>query len=74
MIFVELFRAGLVRSLDAEKLRFFFGRTENPLFLSRRHPLIGRLNPFRLLFSRRYARGVAAWLRYRADLYDGVRG
>jgi hypothetical protein len=28
----------------------------------------------RLLISRRYARGVATWLRYRADLYDGVRG
>lgn len=74
MIFLELMRAGLLRSLDAEKLRFFFGRTANPLYLSRRHPLVLRLDPLRLLFSRRYARGVATWLRYRADLYDGVRG
>jgi hypothetical protein len=74
MIFLELLRAGLWRSLDREKLRFFLGRTGNPLYLSRRHPLILHLHPLRLLFSRRYARGVAAWLRYRADLYDGLQG
>ena len=74
MIFFELARAGLLGSLDAEKLRFFLGWTPNPLCLSRRHPLVFRLNPLRLLFSRRYARGIATWLRYRADLYDGVRG
>jgi hypothetical protein len=74
MILIELFRAGLLRSLDAEKLRFFLGRTSNPLFLSRQRPLIWRLSLPRLLFSPRYARGVAAWLRYRADLYDGVQG
>ena len=74
MIFVELLRAGLLRSLDGEKLRFFLGWTPNALFLSRRQPLIWRLDLFRLLFSRRYARGVATWLRYRADLYDGIRG
>lgn len=74
MIFLELTRAGLWRSIDAEKLWFFLGRAPNPLYLSRRHPLVFSLDPFRLLFSRRYARGVAEWLRYRADLYDGVRG
>ncbi|MCC6764218.1 MAG: hypothetical protein IT293_06105 [Deltaproteobacteria bacterium] len=74
MIFLELARAGLLRTLDGEKLRFFLGWTRDPLFLSRRHPLVFRLNPFLLLFSRRYARGVATWLRYRADLYDGVCG
>jgi hypothetical protein len=74
VIFYELARAGLLRTLDTEKLRFFFGCTPNPLFLSRRRPLVLRLNPLRLLFSRRYARGVATWLRYRSDLYDGVRG
>lgn len=74
MIFLELLRAGLFRSLDREKVRFFLGRTENPLYLSRRQPLIWRLDLFRLLFSPRYARGVATWLRYRADLYDGTRG
>jgi hypothetical protein len=74
MIVVELLRAGLLRSLDFEKIRFFLGWTSSPLYLSRRQPLIWRLDPLRLLFSRRYARGVATWLRYRTDLYDGVRG
>ena len=74
MIFVELARAGLLRSLDAEKLRFFLGWTTNPLFLSRRQPLILRLDLIRCLWSREYARGVATWLRYRADLYDGIQG
>jgi hypothetical protein len=74
MIFLELARAGLLRTLDAEKLKFFLGWTKDPLFLSRRRPLVWRLDLPRLLFSPRYARGVAAWLRYRADLYDGVRG
>ena len=74
MIFIELARVGLLRSLDAEKIRFFLGWTEDPLFLSRRRPLILSLDVFRMLFSRRYARGVACWLRYRMDLYDGVQG
>jgi hypothetical protein len=74
MILLELARAGLLKSLDAEKMRFFLGWTANPLFLSRRRPLILSLDVFRLFFSRRYARGVAAWLRYRTDLYDGAQG
>ncbi len=74
MILFELLRAGLLRSLDREKLAFFLGRTPNELFLSRQHPLVLRLDPFRLIFSRRYARGIVTWLRYRADLYDGARG
>jgi len=74
MIVLELLRAGLLRSLDAEKIRFFLGLTSHPLYLSRRHPLVCRLNPLRLLFSPSYARGVTVWLRYRTDLYDGVQG
>jgi len=74
MILLELARAGLLRSLDAEKLRFFLGWTKNPLFLSRRQPLALRLDLVRMLWSPRYARGVAAWLRYRTDLYDGIQG
>ena len=74
MILVELLRQGLLRSLDREKFKFFLGWTGNPLFLSRQHPLIRRLHPIRLMISPRYARGVAAWLRYRADLYDGLQG
>jgi hypothetical protein len=74
MIFIEMVRAGLFRSLDREKLRFFLGRTGNRFFLSRQRPLVFQLHPLRLLFSPGYARGVATWLRYRADLYDGARG
>lgn len=74
MILLELVRTGLWRSLDLEKLRFFLGWTAHPLYLSRRRPLVRRLNAWRLLFSRSYARGVATWLRYRTDLYDGVSG
>jgi hypothetical protein len=74
LIFVELMRRGLLRSLDREKLRFFLGLTSSPLYLSRRRPLVWRLHPLRLLLSPRYARGVADWLCYRADLYDGRQG
>lgn len=74
MILYAIFRQGLWRTLDGEKLRFFLGLTPNPLFLSRRYPLVRRLSLLRLLFSPRYARGVAEWLSYRADLYDGRQG
>ncbi len=74
MIFVTLLRRGLLRRLDAEKLRFFLGLTASPLYLSRRWPLYRRLDLVRLLVSARYANGVADWLAYRADLYDGHQG
>jgi len=74
MILFALFRRGLWRRLDAEKLRFLFGLTANPLYLSRRYPLYRRLGMVRMLVSARYARGVADWLAYRADLYDGRQG
>ena len=74
MILVALLRRGMLRRLDAEKLRFFLGLTPNPLYLSRRYPLYRRLGVLRLLLSPRYANGVAEWLRYRADLYDGRQG
>lgn len=74
MILLALLRRGLLRQLDGEKLRFFLGLTANPLYLSRRFPLYRRLGLVRMLVSPRYARGVAAWLAYRADLYDGRQG
>ena len=74
MILVFLLRRGLLRRLDAEKLRFFLGLTTNPLYLSRRFPLYRRLGIVRMLVSPRYARGVVDWLGYRADLYDGHQG
>jgi hypothetical protein len=74
MILLYLLKDGSWRALDAEKLRFFFGLTPDPLHLSRRFPLYRRLNLVRMMISPRYARGVADWLRYRADLYDGRQG
>lgn len=74
MILFMLLRRGLLRRLDAEKLRYFFGRTAHPLFMSRRFPPYRRLDVLRMLVSPRYARGVAEWLSYRADLYDGRQG
>jgi hypothetical protein len=74
MILLVLFRRGLLRRLDGEKLRFFLGLTSNPLYLSRRFPMYRRLGLLRMLVSPRYARGVADWLAYRTDLYDGHQG
>jgi len=74
MILFVLLRRGLLRELDAEKLRYFLGWARNPLFLSRRFPLYRRLGWLRMLVSPRYARGIADWLSYRADLYDGRQG
>jgi hypothetical protein len=74
VIVLALLRRGVLRRLDAEKLRFFLGLTANPLYLSRRFPLYRRLGLVRMLVSPRYARGVAEWLAYRADLYDGRQG
>ena len=74
MILFYLVRSGVLRALDTEKLRFFAGRTASSLYLSRQFPLYRQLPWLRLLCSPTYARGVADWLRYRADLYDGRRG
>ena len=74
MIFYYLWRSGVLSSVDAEKLRFFFGATTNSLFLSRRWPLLTAINWPRALFSPTYARSVARWLGYRTELYDGLRG
>jgi hypothetical protein len=74
VIFFYLWQYGMLRAADAEKLRFFLGATSNPLFLSRRWPLLTAVNWLRAVFSPSYARAVARWLRYRADLYDGLQG
>ena len=74
MIFYYLWRAGLFRIADTEKLRFFFGDTADPLFLSRRWPLLTAVNWPKALISPRYAKAVASWLRYRTELYDGLQG
>jgi hypothetical protein len=69
-----LWRAGLLARTDREKLRFFFGTDGGPLQLSRRMPLVSAINWVRATFDPRYARAVAGWLLYRADLYDGNQG
>jgi hypothetical protein len=74
VIFIYLWRAGLVRRTDGEKLRFFLGATENPLYLSRRRPLFASLDWWKALFVPSYAKAVTTWLAYRADLYDGHQG
>lgn len=74
MIFFWLWRAGLLGRADGEKLGFFFGTSPDPLALSRRMPLAASVNWIRAMFDPRYARAVASWLTYRADLYDGHQG
>jgi hypothetical protein len=74
VILFYLWRAGLIGRTDGEKLRFFLGATDNPLFLSRRRPLAASLHWWKALFLPSYAKAVAAWLTYRADLYDGHQG
>ena len=74
MIFYRLWKDGLLRRLDREKVLFSLGLTPSPFLLSRRKPLFRALNPFRALFSPSYARSVASWLRYRVELFDGDQG
>jgi hypothetical protein len=74
MIFYHLWRAGLLAGADAEKVRFFFGLTGDPLLLSRRRPLVRAIDWMRALCSPKYARQLAVWLRYRVELFDGLQG
>ena len=74
MILLALWRRGLLARIDWEKLDFFLGRAPDSLQLSRRYPLWRRLGLLRLLVSPAYAAGVARWLEYRMNLFDGVEG
>ena len=74
MILVELWRRGLFRRLDREKLAFFVGASGDRLLLSRRYPLWRILRPVRLLVSRQHAAAVGRWLEYRMNLFDGIEG
>ena len=74
MILLALWRRGLLRRADREKLSHFLGLHPEPLALSRRYPMWRILGPFRLLVSPRYARAVAGWLEYRMNLFDGREG
>jgi hypothetical protein len=74
VILVALWRRGLLRRADADKLRHFLGLAPDPLTLSRRYPMWRILGPMRLLVSPGYARAVARWLEYRMNLFDGAEG
>lgn len=74
MILVALWRRGLLRRADREKIRYFLGLMPDPLALSRRYPMWRILGVTRLLVSPRHARAVARWLEYRMNLFDGVEG
>ena len=74
MIAYYLWRRGLLRTIDREKWRYFFGRGRDPMLLSRRYPLWRSLPLWRLLFQPRYAAAAATWLEYRVALYEGRQG
>jgi len=74
VILLALWHRGLFARADRDKLRYFLGRTADPLALSRRYPMWRILGLGRLLVSPRYARAVAGWLEYRMNLFDGVEG
>ena len=74
MIFLALWRRGLFRRMDREKLRQFLGFSSDPLALSRRYRLWWALGPLVLMVSPSRARDVARWLEYRMNLYDGIEG
>ena len=74
MIFLALWRRGLIRRAEREKFRYFLGLGPDRLLLSRRYPMWRILGPVRLLVSPGYARAVARWLEYRMNLFDGAEG
>ncbi len=74
MILWLAWKHGLMRSLDLEKLRFFFGYTRGEFAISRRRPLVRGVRWIRAILSPAYARAVITWLSYRVELYDGAQG
>jgi hypothetical protein len=74
MILVALWRRGLLRRMDGEKLRQFLGFSRDRLALSRRYPMWRALGVLGLAVSPARARHVARWLEYRMNLYDGIEG
>lgn len=74
MILWALWRRGLLRRIDGEKMRFFLGCGTDRLALSRRYPLWRRLGMSRMLLLPAHAAGVARWIEYRMNLFDGIEG
>jgi hypothetical protein len=69
-----LWRRGLLRRFDREKVGFFLGHGADRLDLSRRYPLWRRLGLWHMMCSPAYAAGVARWVEYRMNLFDGIEG
>jgi hypothetical protein len=69
-----LWRRGLLRRLDREKMSFLLGLGGDPLELSRRYPVWRRLGLLHMMVSPAYAAGVGRWVEYRMNLFDGVEG
>jgi hypothetical protein len=74
MILLALWRRGLLRRVDGEKLRQFLGFSRDRLALSRRYPMWRVVGVLGLAVSPSRARHVARWLEYRMNLYDGIEG
>lgn len=74
MILWVLWRRGLLRRFDREKVGFFLGHGADRLDLSRRYPLWRRLGLWHMIRSPAYAAGVARWVEYRMNLFDGIEG
>ncbi len=74
MILWVLWQRGLLRRLDREKVSFLLGLGGDRLALSRRYPLWLRLGLLRMTVSPAYAAGVARWVEYRMNLFDGIEG
>lgn len=73
MLLYYLFRTGLWRSIDGEKLRFFLGIGPKSSLSRQRQPW--RHLPWRrAIFSPAGAREILVWLRYRIELFDGQAG
>jgi len=74
VILLALWRRGLLRRIDREKLGYFLGIGGEALTLSRQYPMWRILGVLRLLVDLRYARAVGRWLEYRMNLFDGAEG
>ena len=74
MLVYYLWKDGLLRRIDREKLLFFLGQSGSAMVLSRRWPLLTAFNWPKALFSPRYARSLTTWLGYRVALFDGGSG
>ena len=75
MILWALWRRGLLRRADREKIELFLGRAARSARCSPGAIRSGAVSGIaRLVVSPSHAAGVARWLEYRMNLFDGVEG